>query len=321
MHQILSFNFKDLLKTGSLFVIDSKVFALYRKDFEGIDHEKLFLVDDIAKAKSWDQVFKIIHFFYEKNLQKQDEVIAIGGGELTDLIGFAASIFKRGVALVLVPTTLLAMIDASIGGKNGINYEGVKNLVGTFYPAKKVMINPLFLNTLSKNECLSGFAEALKIALVSSKTLWDSLAFDQINDDMIKKCIEQKLHITSLDPYDHGIRHVLNFGHTIGHAYEACSKIEHGFCVALGMIAECYISYYYGNLSYDDYLEIRTKIQSLYKNFPQIEFDSLVNFLKKDKKNEQGKVKVHFLEKIGQFPKLYEVDLDILKQGYESVWM
>jgi 3-dehydroquinate synthase len=320
MHQVLSFNFSQLPCEKALFVIDSKVYGLYRKEFEAIDKEKLFIIDEIDGAKSWDHTLKIVHFFYEKNMKRQDEVYAIGGGTLTDLVGFAASIFKRGLNLILVPTTLLGMVDASIGGKNGINYQGVKNLIGTFYPPKKVLVNALFLESLSNKDYLSGFAEALKLGLICSKQLWTELSISKITDDLIKKCIEEKLKIVTLDPLDNGVRHILNFGHTIGHAYEACSKLEHGYCVALGILAESFISHVFGNLSYKDYLEIKETIKSLYGTFPKFPFKDMVSFLEKDKKNQDHMMKVHFLEKIGQFPKLQDVSLDILEKGYDSVW-
>lgn len=321
MHPIVSFKLSDLPLDKGLFIIDRKVYDLYRKDFAVVNDENLFLVDDIKDVKSWDYALKIIHFFYQKNIKTQDEVYAIGGGSLTDLVGFAASIFKRGIHLILVPTTLLAMVDASIGGKNGINYQGVKNLIGTFYPPKKVMVNLTFLNSLSTTDLLSGFAEMLKLGLVCSKQLWDELIYQNLNHDVIKRCIEEKLHITTQDPCDKTIRHVLNFGHTIGHAYEACAKIEHGFCVALGLLAETYISHISGFLSEKEYVNIHSKIRNLYTEFPCIDFQEIEPFLYKDKKNQTQTLKIHFLEKIGQHPKLCDVSLSVLKKGYESVWM
>lgn len=321
MHPIVNFKLSDLSRYKGLFIIDRKVYDLYHADFALLNHDNLFLVEDIHHVKSWDSVLKIIDFFNQKNIKTEDEVYAIGGGNLTDCVGFAASIFKRGVHLIVVPTTLLAMVDAAIGGKNSINYQGIKNLLGTFYPPKKVMINLDFLNSLSKKELLSGLAEMLKLGLVSSKQLWDSLNDHTLNEALIKQCIEKKLQITTQDPFDKSLRHILNFGHTIGHAYEACSQKEHGFCVALGLLAESYIGCVYGSLSQLEYGQIQSKIKDLYGSFPMIDFKQIEPFLYKDKKNQTQSLKIHFLEKIGQHPKLCDVSSYVIQQGYESVWI
>lgn len=321
MAQILDFNFKEVSLQNAFFVIDSLVFNLYLNDFAVLDKDKILLIDDAQNAKSIEQTLKIINFFYEKNVKKSNEVYAIGGGSITDLVGFAASIFKRGVDLILVPTTLLAMVDASIGGKNGINYQGTKNLIGTFYPPKKVMIYFPFLSTLPHKELLSGFAEALKLGIISSKELFENLCVESIDEEMIRKCISGKLAITNIDPEEKSIRHVLNFGHTIGHAYEACTKLPHGFCVALGMMAESYASYYFGILSSMDLEQIKAKIQKLYNEFPNVSFDALKPFLYQDKKNQGSEISIHVLDKLGCYPQLQHLPQLIIKKGYESLWM
>lgn len=320
MAQILNFNFKDLSLQNAFFVIDSLVYNLYLNDFTVLDKDKILLIDDAQNAKSLDQTLKVINFFYEKNIKKINEVYAIGGGSLTDLVGFAASIFKRGIDVIFVPTTLLAMVDASIGGKNGVNYLGTKNLIGTFYLPKKVMIHFPFLSTLPQKELLSGFAETLKLGVISSKDLFESLCLESIDEEMIRKCISGKLAITNLDPEEKSIRHVLNFGHTIGHAYEACTKLPHGFCVALGMIAESYISHQIGLLSLCDFEKITLKLKKIYKDFPYVAFDCLEPFLLQDKKNRSSLISVHVLDKLGLYPRLQQVSLNEMKIGYESVW-
>lgn len=321
MAQILDFNLKEVSLQNAFFIIDSLVFNLHLNDFSDLYKDKILLIDDAQNAKSLDQALKIINFFYEKNVKKNNEVYAIGGGSLTDLVGFAASVFKRGVDLVLVPTTLLAMVDASIGGKNGINYQGTKNLIGTFYPPKKVMIHFPFLSTLPQKELLSGLAEALKLGVISSKDLFENLCVESIDEEMIRKCINGKLEITNLDPEEKSIRHVLNFGHTIGHAYEACTKLPHGFCVALGIMAESYTSHYCGVLPSGDLEQIKAKIQKLYKEFPYVPFDDLEPFLYQDKKNQDANINIHVLSKLGFYPQLLKLPHEIIKKGYESLWM
>ena len=321
MHHIIEAEKFCNFKNQSVFVIDSQVFKLHQKDLAHIPLERVLLIDKIAQAKSWEQLQEVLNFFSLKNLPRDATVYAIGGGTLTDLVGFAASIFKRGIGLVLVPTTLLSMIDASIGGKNGIDFVGVKNLIGTFYPASEIHIIETFLKTLSQNQILSGFAEAFKIALVSSKSLFETLSLENLNPSIIKSCINLKLEIAAQDPLDQGIRHILNFGHTFGHAYEAITKLEHGLCVAVGMMAETFISFKDGFLSFEDYQTITAKLKSLYQGFPKVSFDELMHYLSKDKKHSTHGLMLHRLHAIGQAPKLQQTSFEQIFEGYQSLWI
>lgn len=321
MHHIIESEKFCNFKSESVFVIDSHVFTLHQSDLAHLPLERVLCIDKIAQAKSWEMLQQVLNFFFIKNLTRDSLVYVIGGGTLTDLVGFAASIFKRGVKLVFVPTTLLAMIDASIGGKNGIDFLGVKNLVGTFYPASEIVIAKEFLKTLSSRELLSGFAEAFKIAIVSSKALFETLSVETISTKLIKSCIELKLEIVAKDPLDKGIRHILNFGHTIGHAYEALTRLEHGMCVALGMIAESYISYKDGCLSYEDYQTITSKLKKHYTGFYKVPFEKLMDVLVKDKKHYHDTLMVHRLHAIGQAPQLKATSMMQILEGYESLWM
>lgn len=321
MHQIINITTFEAFEKNAIYIIDYTVFQLHAKIFNELFKDNFLILDQSKQKKSFDNALDIIHFLNKKNVSRDDVVYVIGGGTLTDLAGFAISIFKRGLQLVFVPTTLLAMIDASIGGKNGINFDGVKNLIGTFYPPKKILIHMPFLSTLAENEKLSGFAEALKLGLVTSKELWQSLDYSNICESLVTQCIKYKLEIVQQDPFDKGIRHVLNFGHTIGHAYEAVTKLDHGFCVAFGILAESFISCFFGNLSPKDFQLIKEKVIPLYHSFPKKDFKEILPFLQKDKKNQNQGLMVHYLDAIGTYPRLNRVSEDVLKEGFESVWM
>jgi 3-dehydroquinate synthase len=315
--------FQITLDHNSVFVVDVKVFEIYSDLFERLDPSKLFVVHEAESQKSWEGLHQILNFFLKNKLHKKSQVYAIGGGALLDLVGFATAIFKRGIKLVAVPTTLLAMLDASIGGKNGINFAGIKNLLGTIKDPDKIIVDINFLNSLDQEHFLSGLAEILKIGLISSAALWKKLQNQMIDFEIIKTCQELKQTVVSLDPLDQSIRHVLNFGHTLGHAYESYfkGKISHGRAVALGMLVETILSASKYNLSLEESQSIASKIRSVYAPFDYVEFNALLPFLKEDKKFTDHDIQVHILDKIGSYPRLEKILLADLKTAYEAVWM
>ncbi len=199
----------------------------------------------------------------EKRYGRDTIIIAFGGGIIGDLAGFIASTFKRGIHLIHLPTTLLAIVDSSIGGKTGINTKHGKNLIGTIYQPEAVFADIAFLDALPDNEFLNGLAEIIKIAATLDKSLFDYIEknYEKILSKdkdvllhIIKRSIELKKEIVEKDPYELGPRQVFNFGHTIGHAVESDSdfSIKHGFCVSIGMAVESRISALSGNLNQDD---------------------------------------------------------------------
>jgi 3-dehydroquinate synthase len=219
-------------------------------------------------AKSLSSVQQIWDFLLAKGITRRGLLICVGGGVLTDIGGFAAATYKRGIDYVNIPTTLLAMVDASIGGKTGFNYGGLKNSIGCFAMPVATLIDPKWLATLPPQEFLSGFAEMLKMGLVNvrrdnvqcteERTLWDALnAYDletmplDTLAPLIERSIEAKKRIVEADPHEVGLRKVLNFGHTFGHALEEIQMVNgkssngkwlHGYAVLYGMIAELYLS-------------------------------------------------------------------------------
>ncbi len=274
--------------------------------------------------KSIDEVVYLWQNLQEHHFDKNSLTINFGGGMVMDLGGFVASTYQRGIPFINIPTTLLGMIDAAIGGKNGINLKSVKNAVGTIRLPEKVIIDSVFLKTLSPQQLLNGFGEMLKYALIGNKALWDelkilqSIHYQDIKKDWIDECVAFKEKIVQEDLYDTGLRHILNFGHTIGHGIEAWAldndcrdamhcvsteKIPHGHAVALGMVAESYLSMKHGLLSSSEYDEIRNTITRFYgqpsQYFCNLNIPEIIRFCLHDKKNTNDRINVTMLESIG----------------------
>jgi 3-dehydroquinate synthase len=238
-------------------------------------------------------------------------LINLGGGVISDMGGFAASVYKRGIPHCNVPTTLLGMIDAAVGGKTGVDFMGLKNMIGTFSPAEKTYIDISFLQTLPDEQMRSGFAELLKIALVSGKDLWDQLAKLGFSDiltrpDIISEAVKLKNQIVQQDPLEKDIRKTLNFGHTIGHAVESYSIIHgknpflHGDSVAIGMICETWLSNKVSGLSDGETKSIIDKIvDSCGKHKLNIEKSELLRMIRNDKKNAGSKINFTLISSIG----------------------
>jgi 3-dehydroquinate synthase len=316
----------DLIKTldpKSVYVVDKTVYQLHQRDLSFLDVQKIYFLDHPETQKNFATIQNLIDFFIHSNLSKQDEVVAIGGGATLDLVGFAASIFKRGIRTTYVPTTLLAMIDASIGGKTAINHNQIKNLVGSFSNAEYIVYYLPFLKTLPRQEILSGFAEGYKIALIQDETLFRSLDVESLTWDQIKKCALLKLNLVEKDPFEKGIRHVLNFGHTIGHALESASQftIPHGFAVAFGMVVELGLSYQKGFLDSDSYKFIKKRIIELYGRCPCYHSEDIKKFLLQDKKHNSQSLRIHVLSRIGAVPELINISYDDMNLAMEELWI
>lgn len=209
-----------------------------------------YVLEGGEQDKDIEVVFKIVELLYEARFQRSDYVVAIGGGTLTDVVGFASSIYMRGARLVLVPTTFLCMVDAAIGGKNAVNFRGVKNVIGTFYQPSLVLVDLSFLDTLPQQELVNGLAEVIKYGVTLDRELLEYLKanYNKVLDRdeealeyIIYRSILNKISVVKEDPYEtKDIRIVLNFGHTVGHAIEASTdfKVPHGRAVAMGMVLE-----------------------------------------------------------------------------------
>lgn len=249
----------------------------------------------------------------DKGATRHSLMINLGGGMVTDLGGFAASTFKRGITYINIPTTLLAMTDASVGGKTGINFNGLKNEIGVFSPAQSVIIDTHFLRTLDYQNIASGYAEMLKHGLISDTEHWCELLNFDINhinyetlQELVAKSIRIKERIVEQDPLEHGLRKALNFGHTVGHAFESLALKEnrphlHGYAVAWGMVCELYLSCIKTGFPKD---KMRQTIRFIKETYGIFDFDCkhyerLFQFMKHDKKNTSNTINFTLLGEIG----------------------
>lgn len=255
----------------------------------------------IISAGEANKNLKTYSFIIQKliafNANKNTLIVNVGGGLVSDIGAFAASTYQRGISFVNIPTTLVGMADAAIGGKTGIDFENYKNYVGTIALAERVFIAPQFLKTLPKKETESGWAEMIKTGLIANKKLIDLIVNEVSIDEVILCCANTKHNIVLQDLKDKNIRQLLNFGHTIGHAYESYrlsinKPILHGFAVAKGILAESKIAYQLGKLSEIDYLFIQKLIKK-YTFQTEIlpkEFKLMKKWLKADKKNKNNQI-------------------------------
>ena len=240
---------------------------------------------------------------------RKSVLITLGGGVIGDMGGFAASTYKRGIKFINVPTTLLSQADASIGGKLGVDFEGLKNHIGLFREPDHVIISSSFLSTLPERELKSGFSEVIKHSLIADKQHWDFIRNQNFKeliwDDLIPKSIEVKNKVVVSDPTENGLRKILNFGHTLGHALESHflespDKLLHGEAVAIGMILESHLSYQQDWLTADELNHIEKYIFkefSLPSLIPRyIDFKSL---LLQDKKNDAQRINFSLIKGIG----------------------
>ncbi len=228
---------KDRGLPKGFIVTDSNIY----KEYTTLLYNRKFMIINAGEdSKNLDNYKRTINAL--KN-GYATSIIAFGGGMVGDLAGFAASTYKRGVEFIQVPTTLLAMIDSSIGGKNGVNYGCIKNKIGTIYQPKKILIDPLFLETLSKEEFKNGVAEIIKYGYLFGQPISGRLKKgvskkDSDLEEIIWKCCKIKNNVVEIDVFDKSYRHVLNFGHTIGHAIELLGKLKHGEAISIGMVKE-----------------------------------------------------------------------------------
>ncbi len=331
---------KNLKKTNAIFIIsDRNVAKLYLQNLEltlkNAGYEKVFsiVIKTGEKSKSLVNYNKIIKKISQHNeLSRDSAIIALGGGVVGDLAGFCASTILRGINFINIPTTLLAMSDSSIGGKNGINTSYGKNSLGSFYTAHAVVIAPQFLQTLNQKEFNSGFFEILKISLIKDKTFFNYLEenYNKIIEKKHKELsttiltsIEHKLKIVEDDFLEQKqLRYLLNYGHTYGHALEKYlnyNKISHGHAVAIGMICANFLSYNLKLLSQEGLLKANSSIKNkLLKspiNLNKINHDKLYSFMLNDKKQSDGSVNAVVLEGIGKAIFLTNIKQNTIKQS------
>ena len=325
------------------------------------DHDRLFvLVDECTKEKCWNKIkvfysLKNAHVITikpsdsNKTLESISHVwkelgnnggtrhsclVNLGGGMVTDLGGFAASTFKRGINFINIPTTLLSMVDASVGGKTGINFNGLKNEIGTFCNANFVLLCTDFLTTLDSANLLSGYAEMLKHGLISNiDMLAGLLNFDvcHIQDKeqrlqlsrMISDSVEVKKNIVEKDPKENGIRKALNLRHTFGHAFESWSlkrtPVLHGYAVAWGLVCELYLSHVITGFPIDTMRQTVDYIRNHY-GIPPVtcdDYHELIDLMRHDKKNRGESINFTLLAEVGDIRLDQHATLDIIKEAID----
>jgi 3-dehydroquinate synthase len=278
--------------------------------------------------KSIETCVEIWNILTELSADRKSLVVNLGGGVITDLGGFVASTFKRGIDFINVPTTLLGMVDASVGGKNGVDLGSLKNQVGTINSPKMVLIDTAFLQTLPQNEMRSGLAEMLKHGLIADKNYWEQ--FTDLSktdfadfDGLIYGSVKIKNDIVMQDPTENGIRKALNFGHTLGHAIESHFLLQgkpllHGEAIAAGMILESYLSLQKGLDSEAEYQAIKSTIKHVFEDisFGETDIANIVELLIHDKKNEYGSVLFALLDGIGKIKIDQNAENDLIIKAF-----
>lgn len=292
----------------NLIASHTKVFLLFDENSEryciqylnNIGLLKSNFINIVIPAGEQHKDINTVQFIWSKLVENHADrkslLINIGGGVVTDIGGFAASCYQRGIDFINVPTTLLGMIDAAVGGKNGIDFQGLKNQIGVFSQPVAVVVLFEFLQTLPERELLSGLAEIIKYGFIADKSFLDAKL--PLKRDLIIKSIQVKDEITRGDSMERGRRKILNFGHTIGHAIETYlienhKDIKHGEAVALGMLSALYLSEKYCNLDHEITLFYKKLYARIFNRFDlsDILIDALLEIMRHDKKNEGGDIR------------------------------
>jgi 3-dehydroquinate synthase len=300
-------------------IIDSNVYKYYNKDLKGIlsswaDKIHFFKIVAGEESKSSGSVKKIYEVLVGKNFGRDTLIVSIGGGTIGDLGGFVASTYMRGVQLVHIPTTLLAAVDSSIGGKTAVNFLNVKNIIGTFYQPSLVFIDTNYLKSLPKDEIVSGTGEIIKYGFISDEGFYNYIysnysSMVELKESVLQKtifeCVNYKLGIVSKDLFDtKGLRRILNFGHTFAHAFESYFnfRINHGKAVAAGIVAALFLSYRKKILNRERLnnllgLSLIMKGQNWISDF---DCEKIIELMKMDKKNKRGELNFVLLKNIGE---------------------
>ena len=286
---------------------------------EKYSHHKIFhsnfhivSIDIPENSKNFKTVNYIINQLSENNATRDTLLIGLGGGAITDIVGFVASIYMRGIDHIFIPTTLLSMVDASIGGKTGINFNNIKNLVGTFKNPTSIYIDIDFLNTLKQDNIIDGFAEIIKYGLIFDKGFFDDILqnFNSLiildNKEEIERIIfksyQFKMKVVLEDQLDQNKRMVLNFGHTIGHALESIHiNLSHGQAIYGGMIIESFLSYKLNLLTLENFLKIKNFLYPMLNfSLSSINQNEILKFIRYDKKQIRNSMHFVLLKDIGE---------------------
>lgn len=303
-----------------------RLFILTDENTEQLCFQLITNIDEVKSAgkiiikagdnnKTLESLASIWTYLSSNGATRHSLLISLGGGMVTDIGGFAAASFKRGIKCVNIPTTLLGAVDAAVGGKTGINFNGLKNEIGAFAPAETVLIDSEFFKSLDHSNFLSGYAEMLKHGLISNTKVWSKLlSFDTNNIDynslkeLVVESVEVKEKIVEQDPFEKNIRKALNLGHTIGHAFESLSytigkPMQHGYAVAWGTICELYLSHKKCGFPKNELWQTLSFVKENYGSFYFTcdDYEALYELMTHDKKNESvDRINFTLLENIGE---------------------
>lgn len=292
-------------------ITDSRVAKLYGKTLAERLNCPLIVIPEGEASKSREMKDGIEDQLIELGFGSDMTIIAFGGGVVSDLAGFVASTYCRGVRFIAMPTTLMAMCDASVGGKNAVNIGTVKNAIGTFYEPESLLVDPTVLSSLSEKEYLAGTAEMLKHGLIWDRALWDFLqsnltAWKERDTLFLQKCIEWNIQI-KIEVIKTSDRHILNFGHTVGHALEMQLEMNHGLAVATGMWIETLWS-----MGHNPEIEKGLQAFGFDLEWPNVDLDTFWAIVLKDKKRKSNVVYAVALETIGKTSGLKELTFDAI---------
>jgi len=329
-------NFKKILiltdentKIHCMDLFFSKIKKINKKIAETISSSSYNLsVEPGENAKNLKTSNQIWEFLTKNGFKRNDLIINLGGGMISDLGGFVASTYMRGIQFINIPTTLLGMVDASIGGKTGIDLNSIKNIIGTFQFAKLVLIDVDFLNSLSEKHIAAGYAEMIKHSLICKNHEWEKISkinsLEDINSEMIYKSINIKVDIIMSDPMELNNRKYLNYGHTLGHAIESYllgtnREILHGEAIAIGLVLETYISHLKRNFNLKLTKEIKNHINRHYEiiKFNQESILNIIDLLKYDKKNNNDEPMFVLLNNLGEVKTNQSVSIKQIKEAFK----
>ena len=312
-------------KEDVIIITDENVFELHKEKMNGFRVIKT-MPGEAYKVQA--TIDGIIAQLLEMEADKQTLIIGVGGGVVTDMAGYAAAVYKRGVRLGFVPTTILAMVDAAIGGKNGVDVGMYKNMVGTVYQPEFILYDYRFLETLPISEWINGFAEVIKHACIKDASLFKTLELYTLHDiqadrslvaSLIEKNVAIKMDIVTTDEYEKADRKLLNFGHTIGHAIENLHHLPHGQAVSIGIVAACNLSERINGLHFEEAQRV-VRLLSRYHLPVDIETDyqRVFEVLKMDKKRERENMQFVLLNTIGH-AEAKPVRMEYLQENLQNI--
>ena len=328
---------KESLPKRMFFVVDENVFRIHKKYLQTfLFDEKKDLVYKLPageKSKSLKQISALHKVMLENKFGRDTLIVAIGGGVTGDAAGFAASIFMRGIPIVHIPTTLLAAVDSSVGGKTGINFNNTKNMIGSFYQPKFVLIDTYFFSTLPEKEVTCGLGEIIKYAFLTGQNFYDDVSkkkasfylkdFSKV-EKIISNSISVKAEVVSSDEKESGLRKILNFGHTFAHAFESELKfnIKHGEAVTAGIMCALFLSHKKGFINeqqLEKFLFLPEQI-SLPSSLKKLNKEKLYQVMLSDKKNRDGKIKFVLLKNIGEILLDVEAEKEEVFDSFERMF-